>query len=116
MKFDQRFPEHRVLITGANSGFGEGDLDVVRAARVARVVTDDVRCRHVAAQRCASRRQEVLELTIEVGCRSTSRGGCGRSGVWLDAGQQRRHSRWVPGGYAGALASRDRYQSFGDPV
>ena len=68
MTFDQRFPERRVLITGANSGFGEA-IALLFARRGWRVAVtgrrpDAVR---VAAQKVREAgAREVLELTIDV--------------------------------------------------
>jgi NAD(P)-dependent dehydrogenase (short-subunit alcohol dehydrogenase family) len=68
MTFDQRFPERRVLITGANSGFGEA-IALLFARRGWRVAVTGRRPDAVrtAAQKVrAAGAREVLELTIDV--------------------------------------------------
>jgi NAD(P)-dependent dehydrogenase (short-subunit alcohol dehydrogenase family) len=68
MTFDQRFPERRVLITGANSGFGEA-ISLLFGRRGWRVAVTGRRpdAVHVAAQKVREAgAKEVLELTIDV--------------------------------------------------
>ena len=68
MSFDRRFPERRVLITGANSGFGEA-MAMLFARRGWRVAVTGRRpdAVHAAAQKVRQAgAKEVLELTIDV--------------------------------------------------